>query len=163
MNRRAASPIRVVPFVGHLYLENVHTGTLKPYIEHGQKMGWKNRTINMPMEVVRHILNLAAGEWIDENGFTWLPSAPKIHLLSRSDALKPYPLSWSEQERLFSAMPEHLKLMCLFSVNTGLRNLEVCGLMWDYEVNIPELETSVFIISKERTTGSWFSTAPPLE
>jgi integrase len=41
--------------------------------------------------------------------------------------------------------------MCLFSVNTGLRNLEVCGLMWDYEVNIPELETSVFIIPKERT------------
>jgi hypothetical protein len=49
MNRRAASPMRVVPFVGHLYLENVHTGTLKPYIEYGKKMGWENRTINMPL------------------------------------------------------------------------------------------------------------------
>jgi integrase len=40
--------------------------------------------------------------------------------------------------------------MCLFTVNTGCRNKEVCGLMWDYEVEIPELDTSVFIIPKER-------------
>ena len=46
-------------------------------------MGWKSRTINMPIEVVRRILNLAAGEWLDENGLTWLQSAPKIRLLPR--------------------------------------------------------------------------------
>ena len=44
---------RIDPFIGDLYLENVHMGTLRPYIEHGQKQGWKNRTINMPMEVVQ--------------------------------------------------------------------------------------------------------------
>ncbi len=77
---------RIDPFIGNLYLENVHMGTLRPYIEHGQKKGWKNRTINMPMEVVRRILNLAASEWLDENALTWLQAAPKIRLLSRSDA-----------------------------------------------------------------------------
>lgn len=141
---------RIDPFIGNLYLENVHMGTLRPYIEHGRKQGWKNRTINMPMEVVRHILNLAAGEWLDENGLTWLQSAPKIRLLSRSDAREPYPLSWSEQDKLFAALPEHLRMMCLFAANTGLRNKEICGLQWDDEVEIEALKTSAFIIPKER-------------
>jgi integrase len=141
---------RIDSFIGDLYLENVHMGTLRPYIEYGRKQGWKSRTINMPMEVVRHILNLASGEWLDENGLTWLQSAPKIRLLPRSDATEPYPLTWSEQDKLFDALPTHLRRMCLFAVNTGCRNQEVCGLMWDYEVELPELETSVFIIPKER-------------
>lgn len=141
---------RIMPFIGDLAIENVHMGTLRPYIAHGRKQGWKNRTINMPMEVVRHILNLAASEWIDEYGMTWLQSAPKIRLLPRSDAQKPYPLSWEEQRRLFEVLPPHLRRMCLFAVNTGLRNREVCGLRWDDEVNVPELETSVFIIDGDR-------------
>ena len=36
--------------------------------------------------------------------------------------------------------------MCLFEVNTGTREQEVCRLKWEWEVNVPELETSVFII-----------------
>ncbi len=139
---------RINPFIGDLPIENVHMGTLRPYIEYGRKQGWKNRTINMPMEVVRHILNLAAGEWLDEHGLTWLQSAPKIRLLPRNDAREPYPLSWDEQTKLFAALPEYLRMMCLFNVNTGCRDKEVCGLQWDYEVEIPELETSVFIIPK---------------
>lgn len=141
---------RIDSFIGDLFLENVHMGTLRPYMEYGRRQGWKNRTINMPMEVVRHILNLAAAEWLDENGLTWLQSAPKIRLLSRSDAREPYPLSWGEQESLFSALPGHLRRMCLFTVNTGCRDQEVCRLKWDYEVEIPELGTSVFIIPKEK-------------
>ena len=40
--------------------------------------------------------------------------------------------------------------MALFKVNTGLREKEVCGLKWDYEVRVPELDTSVFIIPGEQ-------------
>ena len=39
--------------------------------------------------------------------------------------------------------------MCLFKVNTGCREQEVCRLRWDWEVAIPELNTSVFIIPDE--------------
>jgi len=35
-------------------------------------------------------------------------------------------------------------------VNTGCRDQEVCGLRWDWEVRLPELSTTVFIIPKER-------------
>jgi len=34
--------------------------------------------------------------------------------------------------------------MAQFKVNTGCREQEVCGLRWEWEVRIPELNTSVF-------------------
>lgn len=43
-----------------------------------------------------------------------------------------------------------LARMALFKVNTGLREQEVCTLKWEYEVKVPELDTSVFVIPGER-------------
>src|SRR5262245_28540614 len=40
--------------------------------------------------------------------------------------------------------------MALFAVNTGCRDGEVCGLRWDWEVRVPELGTTVFIIPGAR-------------
>ena len=40
--------------------------------------------------------------------------------------------------------------MALFKVNTGTREKKVCGLRWEWEVPVPELETSVFIIPEDR-------------
>ena len=77
---------------------------------------------------------------------TWLPSAPRIKLLPDNNKRQPYPLSWSEQTRLFEALPEHLKQMALFAVNTGCRDSEICNLHWHYEITVPGLKTSVFII-----------------
>ena len=36
--------------------------------------------------------------------------------------------------------------MALFAVNTGCRDAEICNLRWEWEVEVPELGTSVFII-----------------
>jgi integrase len=47
---------------------------------------------------------------------------------------------------LFAILPLHLRRMALFKVNTGCREKEVCRLQWDWEVQLPELNTSVFII-----------------
>ena len=48
--------------------------------------------------------------------------------------------------RLFAELPQHLAVMALFAVNTGCRDAETCGLRWDWEVGVPELDTSVFIV-----------------
>ncbi|HEV7610385.1 MAG TPA: tyrosine-type recombinase/integrase [Steroidobacteraceae bacterium] len=61
-----------------------------------------------------------------------------------------YGFGREEQALLFKELPDHLARMALFKVNTGLREQEVCGLKWDYEVKVPELDTSVFIIPGER-------------
>ena len=133
-------------YIGDLSLESVHIGALQSFIEAGKKANKKNRTINYGLQVVRHILNLAASEWMDDNGLMWLSSSPRIKLLPINDARKPYPLSWEEQEKLFAALPQHLKKMAMFAVNTGCRDHEICSLRWEWELKLPELNTSVFII-----------------
>lgn len=144
---RDAQDLRLLePFLGDLPLEQVHMGTLRCFIEARRTQAVKSSTINRSLAVVRHLLNLAAGEWIDEHGLTWLAAAPKIKLLPLRDARAPYPLSWDEQRLLFQKLPKHLAQMALFKVNTGCREQEVCGLRWEWEVPIPELDTSVFII-----------------
>jgi integrase len=139
------------PCIGDFTLESVHIGSLQPYIDQRRKKGVKTKTINLALQVIRHILNLAASVWMDEHGLTWLASAPKIKLLAELDARKPYPLNWEEQEKLFSALPLHLQEMALFAVNTGCRDQEVCRLQWAWEVEVPNSDIgSVFIIPGDR-------------
>lgn len=45
---------------------------------------------------------------------------------------------------------QHLARMTLFKVNTGTREKEVYNLLWEWEVAVPELDTSLFIILGER-------------
>ena len=42
----------------------------------------------------------------------------------------------------------------LYGINTGCREQEICQLRWNWEVAIPELETSVFILPEELTKTS---------
>lgn len=134
------------PFLGDLALDQVHIGTLQPFIAKRRQAGVKTSTINRALEVVRKILNQAASEWLDGHGLTWLHAAPKIKLLPVRDARRPYALSWEEQTTLFQELPLHLLRMTLFKVNTGTREQEVCQLRWEWERWIPELQCSVFII-----------------
>ena len=138
------------PYIGHLPLEGVHMGVLHPFIEKRKAEGRSNRTVNAALQTVRHVLNLAAAEWLDEHGLTWLAHAPKIRLLRETDKKPPCPISWEEQTRLFNELPEHLRKMALFAVNTGCRAREICGLRWDWEIEIPEMDTSVFLIPAYR-------------
>ena len=133
-------------YIGDLPLRNVHMGTLQPFVDARRKQGIKTKSINLALSVVRRVLNLAARLWRDGNSLTWLETAPLIQMLPVTDARKPYPLSWDEQCTLFQALPDHLARMCLFKVNTGCREQEICRLQWDWEVPVPELDTSVFII-----------------
>jgi integrase len=138
-------------YIGNLTLESIHMGTLQPFIAARRQEGIKTRTVNHGLQIVRHILNLAAGEWMDEYGLTWLAAAPKIKLLPEHDARKPFPLNWDEQEQLFSVLPQHLQEMALFAVNTGCRDHEICQLRWDWEVPVSVREMgSVFIIPASR-------------
>jgi integrase len=111
-----------------------------------RKEGLSNGTINHGLEIVLRIINLAAGKWVDDRGLTWLQAPPKIKLIPNTGKRQPYPLNWEEQTRLFRELPTHLEEMALFAVNTGCRAAEIYGLRWDYEVDVPELRTSVFII-----------------
>jgi len=64
-------------FIGDLSLEHVHMGTLQRFIAARKEAGIKTKSINNALEVVRHTLNQATHEWIDEEGLTCLETAPK--------------------------------------------------------------------------------------
>ena len=147
---RYAQSLKILdPIIGDLPLRQVHQGTLEKFIQYRRKLGMKANTINRDLAIVRRILILAARLWRDEYGLTWLETAPLLQMLDCDDARKPYPLSWDEQARIFERLPEHLRDMVLFKVNTGTREQEVTCLRWDWEVSIPELKTSVFVIPGE--------------
>lgn len=150
------------PLIGDLPLNLIHDGTLASFIKASKyvitvrhengvaietKRLRKHKSINLALSVVRRILNLCARKWRDDkNGLTWLETAPLISFLETSDQRKAYPLSWQEQKALISELPSHLAAMALFNVNTGCREQEICKLQWDWELEVPELNTSVFIV-----------------
>jgi integrase len=136
-------------FIGDLDLTQVHMGNLQEFIAKRRQDGVKTKTMNASLGVVRRICNLASSEWMDRQGKTWLQTAPKIKLFAVKDARSPYPLTREEQTLLFQELPDHLARMALFKVNTGTREQEVCTLKWKYEVKVPELDTSVFLIPGE--------------
>lgn len=135
------------PFIGDLPLGHVHMATLQPFIKARQQQGVKSATINHGLQVVRRIINLAAGEWFDnESGLPWLQHRPNIRFLPTHDRRDPYPLSFEEQARLLAELPPHLARMARFKLNTGCREHEVCALRWQWLVDVPELNTQVFLI-----------------
>ncbi len=149
LDRDAVTLKLLVPYIGNLSLNQVHMGTLEPFISARKQQGTKNGTINRDLAVIRRILNLAARLWRNENGSTWIENAPLLQMLSTKDARKPYPLSWEEQDLLFPLLPEHIRKMALFKVNTGTREKEVSCLRWEWEIEVPELNTSVFLVPGE--------------
>lgn len=140
----------LMPDLGHLPLDRIHRGVLQPWIDKRKTEGVSAGTINHGLKIVRRIVNLAATDWMDEFGLTWLAVAPKIRLLPDKEKRPPYPMTWDEQSRLLMELPDHLASMALFAVNTGCRDGEVCGLRWEWEVKVPELDTSVFMIPGTR-------------
>ena len=137
------------PFIGTLSLQRVHHDTLAPYVRSRLCNGKSPGTVNRDLAVVRRILNLSARLWRDETDRPWLPVAPLIQMQRHSHAREPYPLSVAEQRLLFSELENHLASMALFKVNKGLREQEVVNLRWQWELHIPELGASIFVIPRD--------------
>lgn len=133
-------------WIGDLQLNEIHQGTLQPYIDHRRGQGIKSATVVRELAIVRRVLSLASRVWRDLDNQPWLSVSPLIRMPDWNDAAKPYPLSWDEQRRLFRELPAHLAEMALFTVHTGAREHVVAELRWEWEVNVPELGTSIFLV-----------------
>jgi integrase len=136
------------PWIGDMAMRDVCDETLEPFkTRRLEEDGVTVTTMNRSLEIVRRILNLAARQWRHPNRLTWLETAPLITIAKDEGARRPYPISWDEQRLLFSELPAAPNAqMALFKANTGTREQEVCSLEWDWEVKVPELDTSVFIV-----------------
>jgi integrase len=137
------------PYIGTLELKCVHDRTLDRFIADRMADGVTATTINRSLEVVRTVLNRAARSYRDDDGRPWLGGVPPLITMLPETRRPPYPITWAEQDRLFPRLPARLGRMVLFAVNTGLRESNVCGLQWTWEVPVPEIGSSVFVIPPE--------------
>lgn len=142
---------RLDTYIGDIPLTHIDDESLAPYVRHRLEVdGVANRTVNMALERVIRILNICARKWRDDDKRPWLDTVPMITKLDeRTTSRKPYPLSWEEQSLLFAELPDGIRRMALYKVNVGCREQEVCKLRWDWEIRVPELNASVFLIPAE--------------
>ena len=139
----------LLPYIGTQPMGDVCNDSLEEFKLDRQDDGVKNATINRSLEVVRTILNRAARVW-REDGKPWLMASPLIEMLDEAaQKREPYPISWTEQAQLLPRLPALNAAMLEFTLNTGARDENVCGLRWEWEVAVPELKRSVFVIPPE--------------
>lgn len=140
----------VAPYIDHLRLIDVDDEALQAFKrERLAGTGPFDRpamagTVNRELTVVSTVLHAACGLW------RWLPGTPRIrHVDGKKRA--GYPLSWDEQERLFMLLPNGWTMgAALFAVNTGVRKMEMFGLRWSDLVELPELDTFVFVLRETK-------------
>lgn len=143
----------LLPYIGTLPMSDVCNEALEPFVAERMDDGAKNATVNRSLEVVRTVMNRAARVWRD-NGKPWLSSSPLIELLDETQQRRPpYPITWAQQAMLLPALAGHLQKPVLFGLNTGARDDNICGLRWSWEVQVPELERSVFVIPRAEFKG----------
>jgi integrase len=135
--------------LGDLEARKVHDDTLRPFVEARLAEGVSATTINRTLEVARAILHRAARAYRNAEGDPWLDTVPPLITMLRESPQPPHPITWEEQDAIFRRLPGHMARMALFAVNTGLRDANLCGLQWSWEVPIPELARSVFVIPAE--------------
>ena len=136
-------------YIGNLDVRRIHDGTLEPFVADRLASGVTATTINRSLEVVRTVLNRAARSYRDNDGRPWLETMPPLITKLPETPRISDPITWDEQDRLFSQLPARLARMVLFAVNTGVRESNACGLEWTWEVPVPEVGRSVFVIPPE--------------
>jgi integrase len=143
----------LLPYIGDVPMRDICNEALEQFIADRKADGVKNSTINRSLEVVRTTVIRASRVW-REKGKTWLASAPLIEMLDESPQKRlPYPITWAEQARLMPRLPAHLQATIGFSLNTGARDKNVCGLLWEWEREVPEIGRSVFVIPRAEFKG----------
>jgi integrase len=135
--------------LGDIEPQQVHDQTLEPFIKARLAAGASATTINRSLEVVRTILNRAARSYRDPDGRPWLERMPPLITMLPENPRSPYPITWQEQDALFRRLPAHLARIALFAVNTELRESNGCGLQWQWEVPMAEIDRSAFVIPPE--------------
>jgi len=99
-------------------------------------------TVNRMLEVLRSLLRTAAVSW------EWIDAAPDVPMLPE-DKQRIRFITHDEAQKLIEQLPPHLALMCRFSLATGLREKNVCKLLWS-EVSL-EARTLTIAAAKMKT------------
>ena len=153
---------QMISYIGSLPMHEIFRGfvadkkptPLEQFILDRAKDKVSTRTINYALSVLNIIGNKAVKRWRGSGGKPLIPFWNSVPLVDSEEAkalgLQPKrqvgPISWKEQTVLFNELPEFNRDMCLFKVNTGCREQEVCQLHWSWLV--------------QRDDGIWYFEIP---
>jgi integrase len=110
-------------FLRGLDLSAIGRETIDAITEARIKTGVKPATVNRTLEVLRAILRRAASQW------EWIDKAPHVRMLPEPKRRIRW-ITREEADRLIAELPRHLSDIVAFSLATGLREANVCGLTW---------------------------------
>jgi len=106
-----------------LPLDEINRDCIDKIVQEKLAEGVTNSTVNRVLALIRSILRRACFDW------EWIEKVPKIRLLPEP-ARRIRWITRQETERLIEELPNHLKVMVRFSLETGLRQSNVTGLQW---------------------------------
>lgn len=141
------------PIIGQASIAELYDESLRPVVDLSRAAGNKTRTVRAKLELIRHMLHLAARKYRHPvTKLTLLSEAPLITLPRMTDKRPAYPLSWPEQRLFFQELPAHLADMALYCVNTGCRDEEITGLQWAWEQRamIRGAARSIFVLPRTK-------------
>jgi integrase len=121
---------------------NVLDTALMEAARNSRKGCWSPSTYNRHTAVVRTVLRKAWREW------EWVDTVPVFRVYEEPDGRK----AWLTEEQftgLIAALPYHLRPVCWFALETGLRRSNVIHLRWDH-INIAK-ETAWVDAAKIKT------------
>lgn len=104
-------------------LAAINRDTLDRLIQNKLANQVSNSTVNRMLALTRSILRKASLDW------EWLDNAPKFRLLPEPSRRIRW-ITREDADRLIQELPNHLKAMVRFSLETGLRRANVTGLQW---------------------------------
>ncbi len=110
-------------YLNGVALDAIDRVLLNRIAQHKKAEGVSNATVNRMLEVIRAIMRKAMNDW------EWIDRVPRIRMLPEPKRRIRW-ITREEAERLLAELPEHLRAMATFSLETGLRKSNVTGLQW---------------------------------
>ncbi|MDP3859025.1 MAG: site-specific integrase [Stagnimonas sp.] len=114
---------RLRRWIGDLPVDQVHAGQLQQARAKLLAMDIKPVTVNHYMACALTVLRSA----VDFGEISRVPRIRKLRTETRERWLEP-----EEAQRLLAALPDYMRQMALFALETGLRRGNVCRLRWEH-------------------------------
>ena len=111
------------PRLQNKFIDEINKELVEKFKQDKLNEGSCNSSVNRYIGVLNAMLRKAKDQW------EWIDDVPKITLLPEQSRRLRW-LSHEEAKRLLKELPEHLNAMVRFSLATGLREANVCGLQW---------------------------------
>lgn len=116
----------LIPYFGEYYITKITPLLVERFITKRVNDGVKKSTINRDLSCLKKMFNKAIDwNYVNENPLK------KVKMFSEKDSVRDRILSEEEEAQLLKKSSEHLRLIIVIALNTGMRLGEILNLQWN--------------------------------